>query len=129
MLRDMSNTRTKDLGRCADMFKALGNPHRLAIFLRLISCCPPGTKWMEGPESRRFVGQLGEDLDIAASTLSHHIKELRTAGLIGAERRGKNIECWVDAEALNTLTDLLAGHESNDPPAGRVRRRTCEDTD
>lgn len=115
--------------RCADMFKALGNPHRLAIFLRLISCCPPGTKWMEGPESRRFVGQLGEDLDIAASTLSHHIKELRTAGLILAERRGKNIECWVDSEALNTMTDLLASQEPNDPTAGQVRCRTCEEAD
>lgn len=116
----MSNSKTTDLERLADMFKALGNSHRLAIFLRLISCCPPGTKWVAGPESRRVVGQLGEDLDIAPSTLSHHIKELRTAGLIRAERRGKNIECWVDAEALNTLVDLLVGQRSDDSTAARI---------
>jgi ArsR family transcriptional regulator len=128
-LRNMSKSRTDNLERCADMFKALGNSHRLAIFLRLISCCPPGTKWVAGPESRRVVGQLGEDLDIAPSTLSHHIKELRTAGLISAERRGKNIECWVDAKALNTLVDLLAGQRLDDSPAGQIRRCTCEEAD
>lgn len=111
------------------MFKALGNSHRLAIFLRLISCCPPGTQWVEGPESRRVVGQLGEELDIAPSTLSHHIKELRTAGLIRAERRGKQIECSVDAKALDTLIDLLAGQRSDDSPAGQNRCRTCEEAD
>ncbi|AFM24224.1 putative transcriptional regulator [Desulfomonile tiedjei DSM 6799] len=125
----MSNNRTINLERFADMFKALGNSHRLAIFLRLISCCPPGTKWVAGPESRRVVGQLGEDLGIAPSTLSHHIKELRTAGLISAERRGKNIECWIDAEALNTLVDLLTAQESNDSAAGQIRCCACEESD
>ncbi len=125
----MSNSETKKLERSAEMFKALGNSHRLAIFLRLISCCPPGTKWLAEPESRRAVGQLGEDLDIAPSTLSHHIKELRTAGLIIAERRGKNIECWVDAEALNTLVDLLAGQRSGDSSIAQVSCCTCEEAD
>jgi len=108
----MSKYETIDLERFSEMFKALGNPHRLAILLRLVSCCSPGTRWVASPEARRFVGQLGEDLDIVASTLSHHIKELRRCGLIRAERRGKNIECWVDAEALKALGDLLA---SGDP--------------
>lgn len=129
ILLNMAKSRNINLERSADMFKALGNSHRLAIFLRLISCCPPGTRWLAGPESRRVVGQLGEDLDIAPSTLSHHIKELRTAGLIIAERRGKNIECWVDAEALNTLVDLLAGQRSDDSIAGQIPCRACEEAD
>jgi ArsR family transcriptional regulator len=105
----MSNYRNIDLHRLAYMFKALANPNRLAIFLRLISCCPPGTRCVSEAEARRFVGQLGEQLHIAASTLSHHIKELRQAGLIRVERRGKNIECWLDGEAVNELAALLAG--------------------
>ena len=98
-----------EIERYADMFKALSNPHRLAIFLRLVSCCPPGTKCVSEADARRFVGQLGEELVIASSTLSHHIKELRRSGLLRVERRGKNVECWVDGEAVTELAALLTG--------------------
>mgnify|MGYP003905405807 CR=1 FL=1 len=40
------------------------------------------------------VGELGKDLNIVASTISHHMKELRQAGLVRMERRGQRIECW-----------------------------------
>ena len=106
--------------RLAEMFKALGNPHRLAVFLRLASCCPPGAMAVSEPEARRFVGQLGAELDIAPSTLSHHIKELRQAGLIRMERQGKNIECWVDEEALGTLAKLLIGLFSSKPLESKI---------
>ena len=105
----MSNYPTEDIQKFADRFKALSNPNRLGIFLRLISCCPPGTKCSSEAEARRYVGELGEELDITLSTVSHHIKELRQAGLIRVERRGKNIECWVDAQAVAELAELLAG--------------------
>ncbi len=105
----MSNSRIEEVRRFAEMFKALSNPNRLDIFLRLISCCPPGTKCTSEAMARRYVGELGQELDITLSTVSHHIKELRQAGLIKMERRGKNIECWVDAVALSALSELLAG--------------------
>ncbi len=105
----MSNYRIEEIRRFAEMFKALSNPNRLDIFLRLVSCCPPGTKCSSDAEARRYVGELGEKLDIKMSTVSHHIKELRQAGLIRVERRGKNIECWVDEQALGALAELLAG--------------------
>ena len=108
-LRNMSNNRNIEVERLAEMFKALGNPHRLAVFLRLASCCPPGTRWVSDPEARRFVGQLGEELNVAPSTLSHHIKELRQAGLILMERKGKNIECWINGEALSKFSELFVG--------------------
>ncbi|MBI5969141.1 MAG: helix-turn-helix transcriptional regulator [Deltaproteobacteria bacterium] len=98
----MSNNE-KDIERYAQIFKALSNPNRLKIFLRLVSCCVPGTVWsFESPEST-YVGDLAKNLDIVPSTVSHHIKELRLAGLIKMRRSGQKIECWIDPEIVNEL--------------------------
>ncbi len=53
------------------------------------------------------MGDLGRELGISPSTVSHHLKELRAAGLIKAERRGQNIECWVDPEILQALSEFF----------------------
>jgi hypothetical protein len=45
------------------------------------------------------------------STMSHHLKELRLAGLITTERSGKNIICKVNQAALGELLAYLASHE------------------
>jgi len=104
----MSNNQNDQILRYADMFKALSNHHRLKIFLTLISCCPPGTRYACDDDIKRYVGQLAEQVSVAPSTVSHHIKELRNAGLIRVARSGKNIECWVDAEAVSALADLFS---------------------
>ncbi|MES9914143.1 MAG: metalloregulator ArsR/SmtB family transcription factor [Candidatus Sedimenticola sp. 4PFRAG1] len=98
-----------DIEQHADMFKALGNPHRLALFHRLTTCCSPGTVCDAESASHFSVGQLGEGLDIAPSTLSHHLKELNRAGLIEMRRNGKNVECWIEPGVLNTLNNLFSG--------------------
>ena len=61
-----------------------------------------------GPESCACVGELGQDLGIGLSTISHHIKELRRAGLIRMERRGQKIECWIDPETLAAVRDFFS---------------------
>jgi len=105
----MSNNQSVEVHRWAEVFKALANPNRLHIFLRLVSCCPPGTKCSSEAAIRRCVGELGQDLEIDPSTVSHHLKELRRAGLIRVTRRGKNILCWVDRETVLGLANLLTG--------------------
>jgi len=102
----MSNS-SIDLDRIALMFKALGNPHRLAVFQRLSSCCAPGTICDVETATRHCVGELGGDLAIAASTLSHHLKELNRTGLIQMERKGKQVICWVEPDTLQLLTEFF----------------------
>jgi ArsR family transcriptional regulator len=46
-------------------------------------------------------------MDIAPSTASHHLKELRQAGLIKTRRRGRMVECWVDPQVLKDLASFL----------------------
>ena len=103
----MSNYKDDNIEKYSEIFKALSNPNRLKIFIRLISCCNPGTVTeiddAMGPESCACVGELGRDLDIGLSTISHHIKELRRAGLIRMERRGQKMDCWIDPETMANL--------------------------
>ena len=98
----MSNCET-DINNLAEIFKALSNPHRLAIFNRLLTCCTPGTVCDADAATRFNVGQLGEGVDIAPSTLSHHLKELNRAGLVHMQRNGKQVECWVEPKTLEHI--------------------------
>lgn len=106
--RDIQNS----TDRLAETFKALSNPNRLKIFLQLMNCCAPGTVCTTNDVTtdsviKSCVGDLGDGLDIAASTLSHHIKELNRAGLIQMERRGQNVDCWVDPDAVKELNQFF----------------------
>ena len=106
----MSNNRDASLNntaRLAEAFKALSNPNRLKIFLQLMNCCKPGTVCSAEDVTKSCVGDLGDGLGIAASTLSHHIKELNRAGLIQMERRGQNVDCWVDPHTVKELNQFF----------------------
>lgn len=106
----MSNYRDANIdntARLAEAFKALSNPNRLKIFLQLMNCCAPGTVCSAEDVTKSCVGDLGDGLDIAASTLSHHIKELNRAGLIQMERRGQNVDCWVDPNTVKELNQFF----------------------
>jgi len=105
----MSIHESDGLTACAEAFKALSNPNRLAIFLHLVACCPPGTSCCFDEEMKRCVRDLGRGLDIGQPTISHHVKELRTAKLIHVEKKGKYTECWVDGHTAQMLADLLFG--------------------
>lgn len=108
IVRHMSKFRKHDIARFSEMFKALSNPNRLRIFLRILSYCKPGTVHSVGPETCAYIGELGRDLGIVPSTISHHIKELRRAGIIRMERRGQKIECWIDPDVLKELEGFFS---------------------
>ncbi len=99
----MSKRRSKDYERLAEKFKALSNPNRLKIFIKLAACCPQGEGCCNDDEMCACIGELGKDLQIAASTVSHHIKELKSAGLIKLKRSGQTILCRVEPSILEEL--------------------------
>jgi DNA-binding transcriptional ArsR family regulator len=123
----MSIYRLTDLTDYAEAFKALSNPNRLAIFLHLVACCPPGTSCSFDEEMKRCVSDLGKGLNIVQSTISHHIKELRRVGLIHVAKKGRYTECWVDGGTVTLLADLLIGRLSLEGRCGDLPARTpCE---
>ncbi|MEH6456939.1 MAG: metalloregulator ArsR/SmtB family transcription factor [Cocleimonas sp.] len=112
----------------AEMFKALGNPHRLAIFQRLTSCCAPGTICEVDAAMHFTVGEIGEDLDIAPSTISHHLKELFRAGLIKTRRNGKNIECWIEPKTLEQLSGFFTLEQNETLTKVQTKRQELEES-
>jgi ArsR family transcriptional regulator len=76
---------------------ALGHDARLAIFRLLVTA---------GPEGLR-VGDIGAHLDIAPSTLAHHLSMLVDAGLVAQTRQGREVFNSVDFPQMNALVGFL----------------------
>lgn len=103
----MSKSRHEQIEQYAEIFKALSNPNRLRIFLRLMACCAPGTVHTV-ENGAACVGEIAQGLDLAPSTVSHHIKELYRAGLIRIKRQGQNVECWIDPAVLHDVAEFFS---------------------
>lgn len=110
-------------GTAAAMFKALGDPTRLHIFEFLCTCCCP-VAVEESGDVRRVSGPTVGDVcchvtgaEQINSTISHHLKELRLAGLITVERRGKNMICGVNHDVVQALSEYLNVRSVPVPPA------------
>src|SRR5436309_1583965 len=90
-------------GQLAAIFKALGDPTRLRIF-ETLRCCGSEVEIDEAggcrPTGALSVGEVCCQLGQPMSTVSFHLKELRLAGLIRTEKRGRWIYCSVDPIAL-----------------------------
>jgi ArsR family transcriptional regulator, arsenate/arsenite/antimonite-responsive transcriptional repressor len=83
--------------RLAGMFKALGDPVRLRL-LSLIASHPGG---------QACVCEISGTFDVSQPTISHHLKLLRSAGLLDCERRGTWVYYWVIPAALQQLSSVL----------------------
>ena len=90
------------------MFKALSNPHRLRILIELSRCNPEDGRFeIEDDQVENCRHEFAEGLGLAPSTISHHFKELRQAGLLRVRRQGKKVLVRVDAEALESIRRLF----------------------
>jgi ArsR family transcriptional regulator, arsenate/arsenite/antimonite-responsive transcriptional repressor len=83
--------------RCADMFSAMGAEPRLRIVRLLLSAHPEGL----------VVGEIGSELNIPASTLSHHLEKLKNEDLVRVRREGTFLWYSANTEALQDLLSFL----------------------
>ncbi|HEY6970274.1 MAG TPA: metalloregulator ArsR/SmtB family transcription factor [Candidatus Angelobacter sp.] len=87
----------QDVARYADMFAAMGAEPRLRIMRLLLTAHPGGL----------VVGEIGEELDIPNSTLSHHLDKLKNEELVSMEREGTFLRYRASCEALTNLLGFL----------------------
>ena len=85
------------IARYADMLSAMGTEPRLRIMRLLLTACPQGL----------VVGEIGSELDIAASTLSHHLEKLKNEELVKVRREGTFLWYSANAESLEELLGFL----------------------
>lgn len=81
----------------AEQLSALGHPTRLAILRLAVQAGPEGMP----------AGELQREVDLPASSLSHHLERLSKAGLLKSRRDGTFIYYAPHVEALRTLTSYL----------------------
>jgi ArsR family transcriptional regulator len=93
-------------GQLARVFKALGDENRMAIFQLLRERCAGGCELSEAGADRT-VTEIARAFDLALSTVSHHIKELRNAGLIICEKRGRQVYCRVNSALMVDLEGFM----------------------
>ena len=88
---------TKEQNEMAAIAKAIAHPARIAILQRLIT-----TKAC-------ICGDLTEELGLAQATVSQHLKELKTAGLIQGTVEGTSVCYCINPKIWNVYRQILSG--------------------
>jgi ArsR family transcriptional regulator, arsenate/arsenite/antimonite-responsive transcriptional repressor len=86
-----------DVARYADMFSAVGTEPRLRIMRLLLAAHPDGM----------IAGDIGSELDIPASTLSHHLDKLKNEDLVKVRRESTFLWYSANTETLEKLLGFL----------------------
>jgi ArsR family transcriptional regulator len=86
-----------EISHYADMFAAMGSEPRLRIMRLLLSAHPEGM----------VVGDIGNELKVTASTLSHHLEKLKNEDLVSVQREGTYLRYSANTEALQQLLGFL----------------------
>ena len=84
------------IARYADMFSAMGT-EATGIMRLLLSAHPEGM----------VVGDIGNELAIPASTLSHHLDKLKNEDLVSVRREGTFLRYTANADALREILAFL----------------------
>ena len=89
---------SEEAGDLAAAFKAIGHPVRLQM-LELLNRC----------EGQLCVCDVEGCFTLSQPTISHHLRVLREAGLVGAEQRGLWAFYYVRRDRVDALRTLLGG--------------------
>jgi ArsR family transcriptional regulator, lead/cadmium/zinc/bismuth-responsive transcriptional repressor len=81
----------------ADLFRLLGDGSRLRIVLACIA----------GPST---VGRIAEQLDLSPSLVSHHLRLLRAARVVRAERQGRHVSYGAADDHIRCVIDDMLAH-------------------
>ena len=81
------------IARYADMMAALGTETRLRIVRLLLSAHPYGL----------VVGEIGSELSIPPSTLSHHLEKLKNEDLVKVRRENTFLRYTAKTQALQAI--------------------------
>lgn len=92
-----------DTKEMAKVFKALSNPNRLEIYLKILENQETSYETRE----ECMVCDIVKSLNIAPPTISHHLKELSNAQLIFTERKGKYLVARANKEMIDGVNELL----------------------
>lgn len=84
----------EDVSRYADMLAAMGTEPRLRIMRLLLSAHPDGM----------VVGEIGNELQMPPSSLSHHLDKLKNEDLVAVKRESTFLRYTANT---NNLRDLL----------------------
>src|SRR5436853_6996488 len=95
--RKQDTADSAEVTRYADMFAAMGTESRLRIMQLLLSAHPEGL----------VVGDIGNELNIPNSTLSHHLDKLKNEGLVEVRRDGTFLWYSANTETLQELLGFL----------------------
>jgi ArsR family transcriptional regulator, arsenate/arsenite/antimonite-responsive transcriptional repressor len=87
----------EEVSRYADMLAAMGSEPRLRIMRLLLSAHPEGM----------VVGDIGAELGVTASTLSHHLEKLKNEELVGVQREGTFLRYSANTAVLEQLLGFL----------------------
>ncbi len=89
--------------RLAALCKALAHPHRVHILRFLVA------------QRSCFAGEIADQLPVAASTVSEHLRILRAAGLVKGEVDGPRRCYCVDSDGVDALRGLVGGLTGGQP--------------
>ena len=105
----------EEVSRYADMFAAMGSEPRLRILRLLLSAHPDGM----------VVGEVAEELDVAASTLSHHLDKLKNEDLVLVQREGTFLRYSANTAVLEQLLGFLYAECCTRNKAVEPRKIVC----